>query len=169
MLFAELLSNGRNLCSHIDESLTWMTPTKISASFTLPMHSTLALRRRDGELGTMPVGWGLVPALAQLPHLTLGLWEVLLGFPLWGFKGQAFQVLAPMSQNAPSPVNYSMRSGFYHSPLWSGFDWFRQHHCFGCCFAVGISGHWHKCSNCSFSGPDWTLVVWFSLVHSEHL
>ena len=48
-------------------AITQMSPTKISASFTLPINSMVTFGLRGGGLGVMLVGWGLALALAQVP------------------------------------------------------------------------------------------------------
>ena len=47
-----------------------MSPTKMSASFTFLVTSMVAFRLRDGGLGTILAGWGLVQALAQVQYST---------------------------------------------------------------------------------------------------
>ena len=63
-------------CAHIlMTAVTQMSPTKISAPFTLPINSMAAFGLVGGELGIVLVGWGLALALVKVLCLTWVLGE----------------------------------------------------------------------------------------------
>ena len=67
MLFTDILTNSGILHSHIDDSCNLNVTHKNISLIYPPNNSTAEFGLGDVGLGTMLVGWGLVPVLAEVP------------------------------------------------------------------------------------------------------
>ena len=154
-------------------TLTWMSYTKISASFTLPISSTVVSRPWYWGLVTTPTDWDLVPVpvpvLVKILHSVWVLGKFCCWSPSWSLKVLCFECWGTCVSNAPHPGSYSIAFGFDYSPSWPDFACF-QLHCYSTYhFALRALGHCYWLFDCYFSDPSWIPVVRFSLVHFESL
>ena len=122
-----------------------MSPTKISASLTLPNNFYC-------------LGFGASTGVGSA--FCSGVGEVLLSLPLLEFKGLAFQVLGNLCHMCPNPGSYSIVFVYDHFPQ-PDFGCFWLYYYFDSCFAFGALGHWYSCFDCYFFDPSWIPAVGF--------